>query len=59
MWANIHSVQHAGAGGSYVYNPGNLAGAIQTVTPAATTTYTVTGTNASGCTCDNHNNRDC
>jgi hypothetical protein len=45
-----YTFRTASCGGSYVYNPGNLAGAIQTVTPAATTTYTVTGTNASGCT---------
>jgi hypothetical protein len=34
---------------SYVWNPGGLVGS-PTVTPAVTTTYTVTGTNAGGCT---------
>jgi hypothetical protein len=34
---------------SYVWMPGNLTGASITVTPAATTTYTVTGTNQFGC----------
>ncbi|MCA6364975.1 MAG: T9SS type A sorting domain-containing protein [Bacteroidetes bacterium] len=34
---------------TYVWNPGNLSGASVSVTPAATTTYTVTGTNANGC----------
>jgi Secretion system C-terminal sorting domain/Calx-beta domain len=38
--------------GAVTYNwlPGNLSGASVTVTPAATQTYTVTGTNAAGCT---------
>ncbi len=35
---------------SYNWMPGNLNGTPQTVTPAATTTYTVTGTAANGCT---------
>jgi hypothetical protein len=34
---------------SYVWNPGNLSGTSVTVTPSATTTYTVTGTDANGC----------
>jgi hypothetical protein len=34
---------------TYVWNPGNLSGASVSVTPAATTTYTVTGTDANGC----------
>ena len=34
---------------TYVWNPGNLSGASVTVTPSATTTYTVTGTDANGC----------
>jgi hypothetical protein len=35
---------------TYVWTPGDLTGATQTVTPAATTTYTVTATDAvSGC----------
>lgn len=33
---------------TYTWNPGNLSGANQTVTPASSTTYTVSGTNA-GC----------
>lgn len=40
-----------GSGGvSYVWNPGNITTATATVTPAATTTYTLTATNAGGCT---------
>ncbi|MGZ3931277.1 MAG: beta strand repeat-containing protein, partial [Bacteroidia bacterium] len=35
---------------SYTWNPGALAGPTATVTPAATTVYTVTGINGSGCT---------
>lgn len=35
---------------TYVWNPGNLTGSSVTVTPGSTTTYTVTGTNAAGCT---------
>ena len=34
---------------SYVWNPGSIAGDAITVTPASTTTYTVTGTNTFGC----------
>jgi hypothetical protein len=34
---------------SYTWNPGNFIGASYSVSPAATTIYTVTGTNASGC----------
>jgi gliding motility-associated-like protein len=37
-------------GGTYLWNPGNLTTASVSVTPAATTTYTLTVTNASGCT---------
>lgn len=44
------SVTSANAGYAYVWMPGNLAGAAQTVSPAATTTYTVTATDTvSGC----------
>jgi hypothetical protein len=34
---------------SYTWNPGNLVGANQTVTPTATTIYTVSGIDANGC----------
>lgn len=40
----------ASGASTYVWNPGNLTGASVTVSPASTTTYTVTGTNAAGCT---------
>ena len=33
----------------YTWTPGNLSGSAQTVTPATTTTYIVTATNALGC----------
>ena len=39
----------SGSSGSYTWNPGALTGATVTVTPASTTLYTVTGTNALGC----------
>jgi gliding motility-associated-like protein len=35
---------NGGGAGSYVWNPGALAGSSVSVTPASTTTYTVTGT---------------
>jgi hypothetical protein len=35
---------------TYVWQPGSLSGTSITVSPATTTTYTVTGTNANGCT---------
>jgi hypothetical protein len=38
----------ASGANSYVWQPGNLTGATRTFTPAATTTYTVTGT-TNGC----------
>jgi gliding motility-associated-like protein len=40
----------AAGGVSYTWNPGGIATAAATVSPVATTTYTVTGTNAAGCT---------
>ncbi len=40
-----------GTGGStYTWQPGGLSGTTINVSPATTTTYTVTGTNANGCT---------
>ncbi|MBA2614120.1 MAG: hypothetical protein H0U95_19315, partial [Bacteroidetes bacterium] len=38
---------------SYTWNPGAIAGGTITVTPAATTLYTVTGANGFGCTTTN------
>jgi hypothetical protein len=44
------SVTSTNAGYTYTWMPGNLTGATQTVSPTATTTYTVTATDAvSGC----------
>jgi len=40
----------ASGGSTYAWMPGNLTGASVVVTPLALTTYTVTGTNAQGCT---------
>ena len=39
----------AGGASTYTWMPGNLSGFLVTVAPTATTTYTVTGTNANGC----------
>jgi gliding motility-associated-like protein len=39
----------AGGAVSYTWNPGAIVGSPVIVTPTATTIYTVTGTNASGC----------
>ncbi|MFN8711228.1 MAG: T9SS type A sorting domain-containing protein [Bacteroidota bacterium] len=39
----------ASGASSYVWMPGNLVGASVNITPAATTTYTVTGTSVDGC----------
>jgi Secretion system C-terminal sorting domain/Calx-beta domain len=46
---NAATISATGAA-TYNWMPGNLSGASVSVTPAATTTYTVTGTNAAGCT---------
>ncbi len=39
-----------GGASTYVWNPGNISGSPVNVTPGATTTYTVVGTDANGCT---------
>lgn len=39
----------AGGAVTYTWQPGGLTGASQTVAPATTTTYTVNGTDANGC----------
>ncbi|MEI2750092.1 MAG: hypothetical protein V9E88_15190 [Ferruginibacter sp.] len=41
------NVTSANAGYTYVWNPGSLSGAAQTVTPLGTTAYIVTATDAS------------
>ncbi|MBI3509645.1 MAG: PKD domain-containing protein [Bacteroidetes bacterium] len=38
-----------GGGSTYLWNPGAIPGSPVNVSPAATTTYTVTGTSAAGC----------
>ena len=40
----------AGTGGTYTWNPGPITGSMVTVSPAATTIYTVTGQNTLNCT---------
>lgn len=40
----------ASGASTYTWNPGGLTGSSVTVSPVTNTTYTVTGTNASGCT---------
>lgn len=40
---------NASGSNTYVWQPGNISGSSVSVTPGATTTYTVTGTDASGC----------
>ena len=45
-----NSTLNASGASTYVWNPGNLPGASVVVSPGATTTYTVTGTSAAGCT---------
>jgi PKD repeat protein len=46
---NTVTLNSAGAS-TYNWMPGNLSGSSVNVTPPATTTYTVTGTDANGCT---------
>lgn len=43
----------AGGGATYTWNPGGLSGSTVNVCPGTTTTYTVTGTTANGCTGSN------
>ncbi|PBQ32718.1 hypothetical protein CNR22_13350 [Sphingobacteriaceae bacterium] len=43
------AILSASGASSYNWNPGFLSGASQTLNPTATTVYTVTGTNPSGC----------
>jgi hypothetical protein len=46
----FNSVSLTGSGAStYTWNPGNISGAVISVTPNVTTTYTVTGTDVNGC----------
>ncbi len=40
----------AGGASTYTWQPGNIVGAVITVTPPSTQVYTVTGTSAAGCT---------
>ncbi len=39
----------ASGANTYIWQPGNLTGATQTLSPLVTTTYTVSGTNGAGC----------
>lgn len=45
-----NSTLNVSGAATYVWNPGNLPGSSVVVSPPATTTYTVTGTSAAGCT---------
>ena len=47
---NQSSQLTANGAATYFWQPGNLTGAAQTVSPIATTTYTVRGTDGNGCT---------
>ncbi len=46
---NQSAVLSAIGGNTYLWNPGNIVGAVTTVIPVATTTYSVTGTDLNGC----------
>lgn len=46
---NISVTASGGTAGGYTWSPGSLTGATITVTPASTTTYTVSGTDNNGC----------
>lgn len=48
--AQLNATVLTGGLTSFTWNPGNLSGATVTVNPATTTTYTVAGTSAIGCT---------
>jgi gliding motility-associated-like protein len=45
-----NSTLNASGASTYLWNPGAMTGASVVVSPASTTTYTVTGTSAAGCT---------
>ena len=44
----INTMVASGAS-TYTWNPGNLSGAVQILSPSTTTTYTITGTSGQGC----------
>ena len=46
----VFAASSSSPGMTYVWNPGNLSGTSISVTPAASTIYSVVGTNAFGCT---------
>jgi gliding motility-associated-like protein len=45
-----NSTLNASGASTYLWNPGAMTGSSVVVSPGSTTTYTVTGTNAAGCT---------
>lgn len=45
----LNAITPTGFGFTYTWNPGTLSGSSVTVTPAATTTYTLSATDALGC----------
>jgi len=48
--SGTNTTLNAGGASTYVWNPGTLSGSSVSVSPGAPTTYTVTGTDANGCT---------
>lgn len=50
LCAGVSTTLNASGASTYVWEPGTLSGSTQTITPSVTTTYTVTGSNAMGCT---------
>ncbi len=48
--AGGNSTLSATGAATYTWNPGNLTGSLQVVTPSTTTTYSVVGTTTAGCT---------